>query len=286
MARKKIEEHHLSPEKKTKSEKRKLSRNQPSTSAIESENLPPSAKQQKLEEPGEMESQPSTSAIESEVSASLDKQPESQKPGQVESQPRALEQSGTLVSDAGPSISGVDPSKPSVAMYEAELYLAQLEIERKENLIKSLRICMRYEHIYDSDKLILEYTGLPTRMIFESLYELIEEVENNYYSNWQVHKLRKIDQLLMTVMKLRQNFTHSDLAYRFQVSEATVTNVVVTFIHVLHEVLFKVLMKDIPSRSKNKTCLPNCASTFTNCRIILDATEVFCAVPRKSMKNQ
>ncbi|KAJ8915331.1 hypothetical protein NQ315_008215 [Exocentrus adspersus] len=85
-------------------------------SHIMKENLPPSAKQQKLEEPGEMESQPSTSAIESEVSASLDKQPESQKPDQVESQPRALEQSGTLVSDAGPSISGVDPNKPSVAM--------------------------------------------------------------------------------------------------------------------------------------------------------------------------
>ncbi|KAK5648200.1 hypothetical protein RI129_003092 [Pyrocoelia pectoralis] len=44
-------------------------------------------------------------------------------------------------------------------------------------------------------------------------------------------------------------------------------------------------MRSIPKRSKNKSCLPNCASRFTNCRIILDCIEIFAAVPWQSMKN-
>lgn len=185
-----------------------------------------------------------------------------------------------------PSTSKVDPSKPSSVIYEAQLYLAEIENERKEQLLKTVKARMTYESIADSEKLVLEYTGLPSKQIFDSLLELISKVEVNYYLKWNVKKLSQKDQLLMTLMKLRQNFPHIDLACRYQVSEATVTNVVVTYIHVLHEVLYKTLMKDIPSRSKNRSCLPNCASTFTNCRIILDATEVFCSVPRKSMKVQ
>lgn len=45
-------------------------------------------------------------------------------------------------------------------------------------------------------------------------------------------------------------------------------------------------MDVIPSRKKNKTCLPSCFSTFTNCRAILDCTEIFTTASRPSMKTQ
>ena len=194
-----------------------------------------------------------------------------------------------LADVAGTSSSHVEQPinlEHSVAVLEAKNYLLKMEIERKDKIAESLQIQMSYLHICESDKLILEYTGLPTRNIFESLFKLIEDVEINYYLKWKVEKLNRIDQLLITLMKLRHNFSHTDLAFRYKVSEATVTNIVVTFVHVLYEALYKTIMKDIPTRFKNKSCLPNCASTFTNCRIIIDCTDIFCAVPRQSMKNQ
>lgn len=168
----------------------------------------------------------------------------------------------------------------SVVVLKAENFLLKTELEKKTQLLETVHNQMSFTSICRSDKLVLEYTGLPTAAIFEALYALIERVEVNYYLKWKVQKLSRKDQLLLTLMKLRHNFKHTDLAFRFNVSNATVTNVVVTFVHVLHAVLYVKLMDKIPSRKKNKFCLPNCASTFTNCRIIIDCTDVFCTVPK------
>jgi hypothetical protein len=120
----------------------------------------------------------------------------------------------------------------------------------------SLRFCD--QNVQGSDKLILLYSGLPNHSTFEALYDLIKDVELNYYLDWAVQKIEKIDQLLLTLMKLRLNAPHLDLAERFSVSQATVSNIFLTYIHAIHEILFEQLMSDIPSRSKNKMCLPRC----------------------------
>ncbi|KAI4455496.1 thap domain protein [Holotrichia oblita] len=179
-----------------------------------------------------------------------------------------------------------DLIQSSNIILEAENSLLKMEIERKDKIINTLQMHMSYENICQSDKLILEYTGLPTRNVFESLFSLLKDVDIKYYLKWNVRKITRIDQLLLTLMKLRQNFSHVDLAFRFQISEATVANIVVTFTHVLYESLHKNLMAAIPSKEKNKSCLPSCCSTFTNCKIIIDCTDIFCMVPRQSMKNQ
>lgn len=143
-----------------------------------------------------------------------------------------------------------------------------------------------FENIKGNNKLILLYTGIPTEEIYMSVFNLVEKIEINFFYKWKVEKMRKIDQLLMTLMKLRQNFPHEDIAVRFNVSQATVSNVVTTWLHVLHEILFKQLMDKIPSRWKNKLCLPNCCSSFTNCRIIIDCTEVYMSISRSNMASQ
>lgn len=110
----------------------------------------------------------------------------------------------------------------------------------------------------------------------------------NYYDEWRVTSIPDVDQFLMCLMKLRRNFSHTDLAVRFAVSERTVSNIVMTWLSVLHDVLFVDILKKqgIPSLKKNQTSMPTCFSSFTNCRIILDCTEVQAAVPRSSMSNQ
>ncbi|XP_022183292.1 uncharacterized protein LOC111042882 [Myzus persicae] len=98
--------------------------------------------------------------------------------------------------------------------------------------------------------------------------------------------INKEDQILITLMKLRHNFPHFDLAVRFNCSSATITNIVITWINILHQVLFKKCMSKIPFREKNKLCMPNAFKPFLNCRIVIDCTEIFTAVSRQSMNIQ
>lgn len=80
-------------------------------------------------------------------------------------------------------------------------------------------------------------------------------------------------------MKLRQKYTNLHLAQLFCCSVTTITNIFVTFVHVLHTLFFDDFMCSIPSRDKNKTCAPSSFSFFGNCRVIIDCTDVEIASP-------
>jgi hypothetical protein len=82
-------------------------------------------------------------------------------------------------------------------------------------------------------------------------------------------------------MKLKLNLGHKDLAFRFNTSSSTVTNVTMTFIILLNDILFKSFMDTVPSQLKNQLCLPNCFQSFQNCRMIIDCTEVSCDIPKQ-----
>ncbi|XP_057666779.1 uncharacterized protein LOC130900284 [Diorhabda carinulata] len=154
-----------------------------------------------------------------------------------------------------------DFSQSNHVMTEAENYFLRQSLEKATDSLSHLSETFSFDHIRSDNNLVILYTGLPTT---------------------DVEKMRKIDQLLMTLMKLKQNFPHQDLAVRFNVSQGTVSNVVTA----LHEILFKQFMSEIPDRSKNQLCLPNCFSSFTNCRIIIDCTEVYTCINRQSMSSQ
>ena len=61
------------------------------------------------------------------------------------------------------------------------------------------------------------------------------------------------DQIFITLMKVRQNYTNLHLAQLFNLF---------TFIHVLHDILFKDIMTSIPSRDKNKLSAPSSFSQY------------------------
>ena len=85
-------------------------------------------------------------------------------------------------------------------------------------------------------------------------------------------------------MKIRLNLGHLDLATRFDVSTATVTNIFLTIVGALHDVLYVGLMKDnIPSRLKNQKCLPSCFAPFPNCRIVFDCSEIAVSNTERTM---
>ncbi|XP_018573229.2 uncharacterized protein LOC108912482 [Anoplophora glabripennis] len=115
------------------------------------------------------ESEPSTSAIESENSPPPSEQHLPSMPGTSKDVPILEVESPSSSNDPIASTLQTSRTMPSTAMYEAEIYLAKLEAERKVEIIKTLKFCMTYEQICESDKLILEYTGLPRQHISSSV---------------------------------------------------------------------------------------------------------------------
>ena len=121
---------------------------------------------------------------------------------------------------------------------------------------------------------------LQLRTLMHCITSLNESQLGNYYLGWRVESIKLADQLLVTLMKLCLNPKHIDLAQWFNTSETSVTNITLTWITALHQLLHQQIMmkKGIPSTKKNQACL-SCFSSFSGCRIIIDCTEVMCAIP-------
>lgn len=169
---------------------------------------------------------------------------------------------------------------------QCELLSAKQEIELLRSTIE-YKSRFHFEEISGNDALVLHYTGLNNDML-KLLSDLVSSHEFNYYLGWRVEALSLEDQLLLSLMKLKRNYTHVDLGLRFNVSVETVKNIVTTFVCLLHEILFGNVMQHvgIPSQLKNQGSMPESFNSFSNCRIVLDCTEIQIAVPRRSMAHQ
>ena len=104
-------------------------------------------------------------------------------------------------------------------------------------------------------------TGLPTKSVFNIVVQYVERFKDNilYHHGWTVEiaRIKLEDQIFLTLMKLRQNYTNLHLAQLFGCGETTVSNIIMTFIHVLHKRFVEDIMAKIcPSRLKNSNvCL-------------------------------
>ena len=126
---------------------------------------------------------------------------------------------------------------------------------------------------------MLLYTSL-TYEVFILIHQALSKFKINYYYEWNVTYLSTQDQLLLTLIKLKRNPPDLDLAHRFQVSEATVSNVFYTYLHALHELLFDGILRDyVPSMLKCKGSQPASFAEFSSCRLVMDATEITMDIP-------
>ncbi|XP_052794413.1 uncharacterized protein LOC128227687 [Mya arenaria] len=142
------------------------------------------------------------------------------------------------------------------------------QIAELENEIKTLKLCCCTRH--------------SQQMFFQVLASMVQRMALfNYYAGWTVTCFSIQDQLLMALMKLRLNCKDLDLAVRFNTSRATVSNVINTYISVLHEILHDGVLKavGIPSQLKCKGFMPKSFEDFTSARIAMDATEIIQDVP-------
>ena len=83
-------------------------------------------------------------------------------------------------------------------------------------------------------------TGLPNKEIFDILvaYTGRFQSEINYFAGWKVESICLEDQVLITLMKLRQDYAYLHLAKLFHCSTGTIQNIVLTFVHLLYVILY------------------------------------------------
>lgn len=167
---------------------------------------------------------------------------------------------------------------------------AELELYKKENVNLRERLkqshCFKYADIKTDNSKVLLYTTLPDDETFSLIVNLVERFKISYHQNWNVKLMPLSDQILLTLMKLKLNLPHLDLATRFNCSKSTVTNIFQTMVEVFHIILFQGCMeKNVPSRQKNQKDLPKCFNNFQNCRMVLDCTEIGVAKSENLSEN-
>ena len=173
------------------------------------------------------------------------------------------------------------PESTREVILEAALEQAKREIiDQKE---KNYYIQKHYTVSTLSEDVLKMETGLPTREVFHIVVNYADRVKQsiNYFAGWRVQSISFEEQIFVTLMTVRQNYTNLHLAqlFSYYCSVSTIANIVTTFIHVLHSILFTDLMTSVPSWDKNKLSAPSSFSQFGSYRVVIDCTDIEIATP-------
>ena len=121
------------------------------------------------------------------------------------------------------------------------------------------------------------YTGLPSYSLLKTVFDFVSPLDKHHNS-----ALPLFQQFLMTLVKLRLNLCDQDLAYRFGVSQSTVSRNFRKWIDIMYIRLKPTIQW--PSREAvTKTMPVEFRRDFKNCICIIDCFEVFCERPSDLM---
>jgi len=137
-----------------------------------------------------------------------------------------------------------------------------------EKLLESVQL--NEESLKSDDDKVKFYTGLPCYSVMNTVFL---HVSTDFKCNES--SLPKFQQFLMTLMKLRLNLSNQDLAYRFGISQSTVSKYFRKWINVMYIRLQPVIRW--PSREELYATMPtDFKNKFSRCVCIIDCFEVFC----------
>ena len=150
------------------------------------------------------------------------------------------------------------------------------------------------ENIIHSNELIQFYTGLPDSKTFQALFETLMEHgadklstesigEMNPLNLGRKRKLRRIDEFLMVMMRLRLGLLLKDLEYRFKISASSVSKIFNAWILFMSVCLRSIVL--LPTLKVMQMRVPKCFKQFSDTRVILDCTEIFVQSP-SSLENK
>ncbi len=129
-----------------------------------------------------------------------------------------------------------------------------------------------FNEMQGDDEVTKFYTGFPTWTLFNTVFDLCKPVVKEHHRM----ALPLEAQFAMTLMKLRLNIKNQDLAYRFHISQSSVSRYFNKWINVMYSRLPSVLLI-WPKKSEIEVSIPlSFRHKFKDCVSIIDGFEVFC----------
>ncbi|XP_068568250.1 uncharacterized protein [Cebidichthys violaceus] len=164
------------------------------------------------------------------------------------------------------------PSLEEQQLQEARKTIACQE----EELLKLRKNRFFLERFQCDDRLIMFYTGFRDYITLMAVFMALQPTAESMLAWGQSladQSLPLSDQFFLFLCHLRQGFLVQDLATRFNVSQATVSSICITWTNFLYYTLGSILVW--PSREKVNELMPlSFKNTFPRTRVILDCTEL------------
>lgn len=181
--------------------------------------------------------------------------------GQVE---QLVQTRGTQADDGSREI--VDRLKQEVNRLRVELYSLRESLNAR---------CLTYAAFQRDDELTKFYTGLPNFQLLDAVFTLVKGLVRHS----SINALPQFQEYVVTLIRLRLNVPLRDLAFRFDVSEATVSRIVMKWIDGLYFGLERLVRW--PTREQLKRTMPMCfrVAFGTDVAVILDCFEIFIERP-------
>ena len=146
--------------------------------------------------------------------------------------------------------------------------------DEKNTLYKQLQIrAFSFSLIEGNDKLTSFYTGLPHWVLFIHVFTFTVP-----FVQPKGRSLSPMDEFFLTLVKMRLNLMHEDLACRFQISLSSVSRIFHKWIDIMHKHLKFLIVW--PSQETVRTNMPQIFKClYPQCRCIIDCSEIFIETP-------
>ena len=172
-----------------------------------------------------------------------------------------------------------------IDLLETKLKETEKDLKEAEcNLLKQFRV----ESISDNDQKVKFYTGFSTFAALMVCFNFLGPCVNKlaYRSTAAEEKSNKgrkrilspLNEFFLLLVRLRLGLFEKDLAYRFGISQSSVSRILITWINFVY-----LQLKQIPLWPPRALVLSNMPNTFKmkypTTRVIIDATEIFVEQP-------
>ena len=163
-------------------------------------------------------------------------------------------------------------------MKVTDLSALEEDNQRMTTEFAEVRVAKGYpsqEDLKSNEKVLRFYTGFSSFVVLMALFNLVSAA----IPEGGAAKLTKFDYFILTLMKLRLNASNYDLAFRFGVSESTVSRVFTKWIEAM-DIRLSFLIT-WPDRESIRKTMPFCFRPHYGLRVtsIIDCFEIFIEKP-------
>ena len=129
---------------------------------------------------------------------------------------------------------------------------------------------INYKSVAEDENKLYFYTGIPTVPIFDLIFDFAE----NSINQSDISKWTKQEIFVMILMRLRLGLLERDLAYRFDISQPSLSKILHEWLPILATRLSFSVTRT--RREELWKALPACfRESFPKCSVIIDCFEIF-----------